>query len=112
MNEFKIYSFQCEIVFATSLNSFITPFHTGKEAQCYGATKELVAYALGIEFTIKNMPSDAMSYEIVRCDRTEKDRTIVTQGILGALFSFTDWDKEEYWLGQKVVKCFSSWRHN
>ena len=88
----------------TSLNSFITPFHTGKEAQCYGATKELVAYALGIEFTIKNMPSDAMSYEIVRCDRTEKDRTIVTQGILGALFSFTDWDKEEYWLGQKDTR--------
>mgnify|MGYP004704949307 CR=1 FL=1 len=33
---------------------------------------------LGIKFTIKNFPIDAVSYEIVRCDRTEKDRTIVS----------------------------------
>lgn len=41
----------------------------------------LIGKALGIEFKIKNMPKDAASYEIVRCDRTEADRTVIMQAV-------------------------------
>jgi len=37
---------------------------------------------LGIEFTVNNMPMDAISYEIVRCGRTESDIATVSQGVL------------------------------
>ncbi len=43
---------------------------------------------LGIKFTIKNFPIDAVSYEIVRCDRTEKDRTIVSQGVITPIHNY------------------------
>lgn len=39
----------------------------------------LIGKALGVNFRVKEMPVDAVSYEIVRCDRTEADRTIVSQ---------------------------------
>lgn len=39
----------------------------------------LNAYPLGIRFYVSNIPAGARAFEIVRCDRTEADRTIVTQ---------------------------------
>lgn len=69
----------------------IRPFHSGKYSYSYNEPVELVAYALGIKFTINNIPSGVVSYEIVRCDRNEIDRTVVTQGIMGGLFSFDGW---------------------
>lgn len=69
----------------------IRPFHSGKYSHSYNGPVELVAYALGIKFTINNIPSGVVSYEIVRCDRNEIDRTVVTQGIMGGLFSFDGW---------------------
>ena len=50
------------------------------------------------------MPSEAISYEIVRCDRNEKDRTVVTQGAMGALFKFTDWNESHYNVGDNDVR--------
>ena len=69
----------------------IRPFHSGKYSHSYNGPVELVAYALGIKFTINNIPSGVVSYEIVRCDRNEIDRTVITQGIMGGLFSFNGW---------------------
>jgi hypothetical protein len=43
---------------------------------------------IGIKFTVKNFPIDAVSYEIVRCDRTEKDRTIVSQGVITPIHNY------------------------
>lgn len=34
---------------------------------------------LGIKFTVRNIPSEARAFEIVRCDRTESDRTVLMQ---------------------------------
>lgn len=34
---------------------------------------------LGIRFTVNNIPDEVTGYEIVRCDRTEADRTILMQ---------------------------------
>ena len=76
-------------------SSVIHPFHLGRYSNSYGETKELVSYALGIQFRLLNVPIDAKSYEIVRCDREEQNRTVLTQGILGALFKFDDWGKFE-----------------
>lgn len=41
---------------------------------------------LGIEFEIKNLPSDVVAYEIVRCKRTESDRATITQGVVGTTY--------------------------
>lgn len=80
------------------------PFHKGDYSFSYGTFKEIVSYALGIEFTINNVPDNVSSYEIVRCDRTEKDRTVVTQGIMGGLIAFTDWDQGEYNFGSNDLR--------
>ena len=94
----------------SDLTSKLHSFHVGEWSTEYNKTVEMLSYALGIEFTLKNIPADVFSYEIVRCDRNEKDRTIVTQGIVGALFKFTDWSngKEdstgEFGLGPNDVR--------
>lgn len=48
----------------------------------------VISKPLGIKFTVKNFPIDAASYEIVRCDRTEKDRTIVSQGVITPIHNY------------------------
>lgn len=53
--------------------------------KAFYADSTLNGRCLGIQFTIKNLPSDVIAYEIVRCDRTENDRTIITQGILSTI---------------------------
>jgi hypothetical protein len=42
---------------------------------------ELLAYPLYVEFTIKNIPDGAESFEIVRVKRSGNDRSILAQGI-------------------------------
>ena len=69
--------------------SKIYPFHCGEDGY------EMVAYALGLEFTVKNIPKEAYAYEIVRCDRTQNDRTIVCQGALSATMAYTHFGKED-----------------
>lgn len=64
------------------------PFHCGKNGY------EMLAYALGLEFTVSNIPKEAYAYEIVRCDRTQNDRTVVCQGALSATMAYT-------WAGQE-----------
>lgn len=70
------------------IDSTVYPFHTGAFSKSHGRNVEQLAYALGIEFTLKNIPKEVVSWEIVRCDRTESDRTIVSQGIIGSLIDF------------------------
>lgn len=48
----------------------------------------LLSVPLGIQFTVKNMPIDAVAYEIVRCDRTIEDRTIVSQGVITPIYNY------------------------
>ena len=69
-----------------STDSKLYPFHCGDSA--YGGMREMTAYALGIEFTLKNIPEEVYAYEIVRCDRTSADRTVVCQGALSATMQF------------------------
>lgn len=51
---------------------------------------EVVSRPLGINFEIKNFPEGAVAAEIVRCDRTFNDRTIVAQGMLNNSVYFYD----------------------
>ena len=39
-------------------------------------------------FYVNNLPTDVVAYEIVRCDRTEKDRTIVSQGVITPIHNY------------------------
>ena len=90
------------------INSYIYPFHTGAYSNAYGKTVEQLAYAMGIQFNVNNVPLDAVSWEIVRCDRTEADRTIVSQGIISSLLEFGnmegDADNDEYSFGENDIR--------
>ena len=60
---------------------------------------ELVSHPLGIQFEVHNLPDEVSSYEIVRCDRRNSDRTVVTQGILNRTTKFVGWGDESLSLG-------------
>ena len=91
-----------------STTSVIYPFHTDVYSQAYDKNVEQLAYAMGIEFSVTNVPIDAVSWEIVRCDRTEADRTIVSQGIISSLLSYGemygDADNDEYSFGSNDIR--------
>lgn len=53
---------------------------------------ELIARPFGVKFTIKNFPDGAVAAEIVRCDRTYSDRTVVAQGMLNNTVHFRNID--------------------
>lgn len=55
---------------------------------------ELNSRPIGLEFNVKNIPSNATAYEIVRCRRTLEDRTVVTQGLLNKTVNFRGWNGE------------------
>lgn len=48
----------------------------------------LTGKALGIRFTVRNIPDGAVAYEIVRCDRTEDDRHVVMQVAASNLYEY------------------------
>lgn len=52
---------------------------------------ELVSHPLGIQFQVSNIPTDVTAYEIVRCDRTISDRTVVAQGLLNRTIRYNGW---------------------
>lgn len=56
--------------------------------------KYLYGRALGLRFEVNNLPDDVMMYEIVRCDRTENDRTVVMQAFVGNTVRQDDPDDE------------------
>lgn len=45
-------------------------------------SSNLQARPLGIKFQVRNVPAGCTSFEIVRCDRTEADRTILMQAAM------------------------------
>lgn len=51
------------------------------------AYKCLQGKPLGVKFYIKSVPAGAKAYEIVRCDRTEADRTVVMQVAASLVFN-------------------------
>ncbi len=57
-------------------------------------TSELVSNPIGIMFEVRNLPKDAVAYEIVRCKRTLSDRTVITQGVLSKTINFKGWRGE------------------
>ena len=66
-------------------------FFTSDEASDYGSNLSVVTKPLGIEFEVKNLPSDVVRYEIVRCERTLSDRTILAQGVVSCI---TNYDRD------------------
>ena len=56
---------------------------------------ELQSRALGIVFRVNNLPEEVKAVEIVRCRRTEADRTVVTQGSLSKVFLWDNYTENE-----------------
>jgi len=57
---------------------------------------ELISHPLGISFEVNNLPSEVYAYEIVRCNRTITDRTVMTQGLLNRTLNFSGWSSNGY----------------
>lgn len=49
---------------------------------------------LGIKFTVRNIPEGCIAFEIVRCDRTETDRSIILQAALSIVANNTVADEQ------------------
>ena len=83
-------------------DNILYPFHIGKTSEAYQQTVELLGYAIGIKFQVKNVPSDVAAYEIVRCERTNENRTIITQAAISRLIKEKGFDtngnEKDSWL--------------
>lgn len=51
---------------------------------------------LGIKFTVRNIPDEAVAYEIVRCDRTENDRSVVMQVVGSRIYEYKILENQDY----------------
>lgn len=65
---------------------------------------ELVGNALGLKFKLRELPIGAVSWEIVRCQRDEINRTIVAQGATSSLINFTSWGKYDEDFGDSDIR--------
>ena len=65
--------------------------HASEQAYApfYPSTSYLNAIPVGIKFSVRNLPQDCLSFEIVRCDRTEADRSIIVQGAVSVVGNHT-----------------------
>lgn len=50
----------------------------------------LVTHPMGIRFKVKNIPTGVKGFEIVRCERTVSDRTVLMQGIVSEVIQHKD----------------------
>ena len=71
----------------TNSDGMLFPFNGGKHSDLYDKNVELNGYAMGIRFTVDNLPEEVIGYEIVRQLRDTSSRTIVTQGVLSSLYT-------------------------
>lgn len=67
-----------------------TDFETFKfnESNEYGNNISVTTKPLGIEFEVNNLPSEVVRYEIVRCERTISDRTVLAQGVVSCVTNY------------------------
>lgn len=73
----------------------------------YEDQAKIISEPLGIRFRIKKMPIDAVAYEIVRCERTKDDKTILSQGVITPIYNYfivEDWDSGEVNRGSHVAE--------
>lgn len=54
-----------------------------------GQDKKLQGRSIGIAFNVRNVPNGTKSYEIVRCDRRQQDRTVLMQGVVTSLYQYS-----------------------
>lgn len=67
-----------------NIKSIFKVNHSSSE---YKNKLELVGHSLGVKFTVntENLPKDVVAYEIVRCSRTEENRTVIAQVMVNSL---------------------------
>lgn len=58
--------------------------------------RRLVAHPLGVRFTVRNIPTGVTGYEIVRCDRTEADRSVIMQVATSRVYQYDVLENNTY----------------
>ena len=104
------------------VNSNFNPFHLNGEVDAGNTIEEenefpwlpdrinveLAAKAIGIHFTVNNIDTSLVKrFEIVRCARTETDRTIITQAAVSRICQFDTWQKNEWDFGDSDIRPLS-----
>lgn len=88
---------------------------TFNESNEYGNNITLTTKPLGIEFEVDNLPDEVVRYEIVRCDRTLSDRTILAQGLVSCVTNY-DYDSSTLtpfpYLSYNSIHGYESRVHN
>jgi hypothetical protein len=72
------------------------PFECGVKVTNLDSTnfKSLVTHPLGVRFTVNTsrLPDTVTGFEIVRCDRTPEDRSILMQGVISNITQNSSWN--------------------
>ena len=90
----------------SSSSSALYPFHFARDGQYVDIDKcELLGFSIGLMFTVKNLPSDVVNYQIVRCPRDVSNRTIISQVVASSLITSKGENKDSKdnnWLNDKI----------
>ena len=65
----------------------------------------MLGFSIGLMFTVKNLPSDVVNYQIVRCPRDVSNRTIISQVVASSLITSKGENKDSKnnnWLNDKI----------
>ena len=90
-----------------SKSSLVQPFHSNTSGpKNEGANADMLGYALGVKFDVKNIPAEAKRYSIVRCSRNEQTRTIQYQAVVNGIIDCT---KGDFWNGAFKVSGNYVW---
>lgn len=79
-------------------------FNVGVSSYSWNKVNELTGQVLGLKFTINNIPDEVIAYEIVRMQRTQENRTVITQGVLSGLINFEKWISESFQSNEKDLR--------
>lgn len=66
-------------------------FTKGKRVELGAGTSDnvtVVTHPMGIQFTVRGIPAGVTAYEIVRCERTILDRSIIAQGLVSLVTAY------------------------
>lgn len=75
----------CDMKMPKDADSFSEIFTYSGNINSNGTVK---CKPLGLLFNFRNLPSEVTKVEIVRCERTANDRSILAQGVVGKVFKY------------------------
>lgn len=102
----------------SGFNAFSSSFKITVDGAVMNTPLSVVTHPLGVRFKVKNIPAGVTGYEIVRCERTVADRSILAQGIVSQVLQHEDENNTlvampylSYTTTHGLVSCTSKYKY-